>query len=95
MAVLPLKGPVYDVITVAKRDLKLSEILDGIGGFTCYGAIENYEVTIAEGLLPMGQAEGCKLNWDIPKDGVRSFRDVGLLNACAISFGLNRIDALN
>jgi len=36
-AVAPLGSPVCDVITVAKRDLKAGEVLDGAGGFTCYG----------------------------------------------------------
>ena len=53
-AVTPIGGPVCDVITIAKRDLKAGETLDGIGGFTCYGVLENSDVCQTENLLPMG-----------------------------------------
>ena len=33
----PLAGPVCDVVTTAKRDLRAGEVLDGIGGFMTYG----------------------------------------------------------
>ena len=66
--VAPAGGPVCDVVTVAKRDLKAGEVLDGIGGFTCYGLIENSGIFRAENLLPMGLSEGCRLQRDIPMD---------------------------
>jgi predicted homoserine dehydrogenase-like protein len=75
-AVAPLGGPVCDVITVAKRDLKPGEVLDGIGGFTCYGMIENSEICRSENLLPMGLSEDCTLKRDISKDQVISCDDV-------------------
>ena len=34
-------GPGCEVVTVAKRDLKAGERLDGVGGFCAYGLIEN------------------------------------------------------
>ncbi|RMF32476.1 MAG: NAD(P)-dependent oxidoreductase, partial [Chloroflexi bacterium] len=77
-AVAPLGGPVAEVITVAKRDLKAGEVLDGIGGFTCYGMLENYDVAQAENLLPMGLSEGCRLKRDIPKDRAITYPDVEL-----------------
>ena len=77
-AVAPLAGPVCDVITVAKYDLKAGEVLDGIGGFTCYGVIENFEKCWAENLLPMGLSEGCRLVQDIPKDQALTYSDVKL-----------------
>ncbi len=64
----PLGKPVCDVIVVAKRDLKAGETLDGIGGFTGYGLIDNSEVVQRDNLLLMGLAEGCLLKRDIPKD---------------------------
>jgi predicted homoserine dehydrogenase-like protein len=75
-AVKPIAGPVCDVITVAKRDLKAGEILDGIGGFTCYGVLENADVSRAENLLPMGLSEECRLKRDIKKDQVITRADV-------------------
>jgi predicted homoserine dehydrogenase-like protein len=73
----PVGAPVCDVITVAKRDLKAGEKLDGIVGFTCYGTIENYDVSSAEELLPMGLSEGFVLNKDIPKDQAIGYKDIG------------------
>jgi predicted homoserine dehydrogenase-like protein len=77
-AVAPIGGPVCDVITIAKRDLKAGEVIDGIGGFTCYGMIENSGVSNAEGLLPMGLSERCVLTQDIRKDQVITYTDVEL-----------------
>src|SRR5258708_1762731 len=39
--VAPLAGPVCEVLTIAKRDLKAGERLDGVGGFCSYGLIGN------------------------------------------------------
>jgi predicted homoserine dehydrogenase-like protein len=50
--------------------------LDGIGGFTCYGMIENYDLSAAQNMLPMGLSEGCRLNSDIAKDEVITYADV-------------------
>jgi predicted homoserine dehydrogenase-like protein len=77
-AVTPLAGPVCDVITVAKRDLEAGEVLDGIGGFTCYGMIDNSDVCKAENLLPMGLSEECRLIRDILKDEAITYADVEL-----------------
>jgi predicted homoserine dehydrogenase-like protein len=77
-ALAPIAGPVCDVITAAKRDLKTGEMLDGIGGFTCYGLLENSEVCQAENLLPMGLSQGCRLKRDIRRDEVITYDDVEL-----------------
>jgi predicted homoserine dehydrogenase-like protein len=75
-AVAPLGGPVCDVVTVAKRDLKAGEVLDGIGGFSSYGVIENSEICQSENLLLMGLSEDCTLKRDISKDQVLTAEDV-------------------
>jgi predicted homoserine dehydrogenase-like protein len=80
-AVTPLGAPVCEVVTVAKRDLSMDEELDGHGGFTCYGVIENAGVCRTENLLPMGLAEGCRLRRDVPKDQALTFDDVDLPSA--------------
>jgi predicted homoserine dehydrogenase-like protein len=77
-AVTPIAGPVADVITVAKSDLKAGEILDGIGGFTCYGMIDNSNVCQADNLLPMGLSQGCRLKRDVPRDYAIAYADVEL-----------------
>jgi predicted homoserine dehydrogenase-like protein len=77
-AVAPIAGPVCDVIAVAKRDLEAGEALDGIGGFTCYGVVENYEVSHGENLLPMGLSEGCRLKRGIIRDQAITYDDIEL-----------------
>lgn len=79
-AVSPLGGPVCDVMTVAKRNLKAGEVLDGIGGFDTYGMIDNAEVCRKENLLLMGLSEGCRLRRDISKDRAITCADVELPN---------------
>jgi len=76
--VTPLGAPACDVVTMSKRDLKAGEVLDGIGGYTCYGMIDNAAVSRAEQLLPMGLSEGCRLAKDIPIDRPISYKDVEL-----------------
>jgi len=74
--IAPQGEPVCDVLTVAKRDLKAGEVLDGIGGFTCYGTIDNADVVRQENLLPMGLAEGCRLSRDLARDRPIRYDDV-------------------
>jgi predicted homoserine dehydrogenase-like protein len=74
--VAPIGGPVCEVVTVAKRDLKTGERLDGIGGFCAYGLIDNAAPARAIAALPIGLSEGCVLRRDIAKDAVLSFDDV-------------------
>src|SRR6516164_3206252 len=74
--VAPIAGPVCEVLTVAKRDLKAGERLDGIGGFCAYGLIDNATAARAIAALPIGLSEGCVLRRDLSKDAVLSFNDV-------------------
>lgn len=74
--VAPVAGPVCEVVTVAKRDLRAGERLDGIGGFCAYGLIDNVAAARATAALPIGLSEGCVLHRDVPKDSVLSFDDV-------------------
>jgi len=76
--VTPIAGPVCEVVTVAKRDLKSGEALDGIGGFCTYGLIDNTDAARAMGALPIGLSEGCLLRRDVSRDNVLSFDDVEL-----------------
>jgi len=76
--VAPLGGPICDAVAVAKRDLKAGGILDGLGGFTCYTLIENYDISLKENLLPIGLSEGCRLKRDVVKDRVVTYEDVEL-----------------
>ncbi|MFC4637092.1 NAD(P)H-dependent oxidoreductase [Deinococcus hohokamensis] len=71
-------GPVVEVVTTAKRDLKAGEVIDGLGGYMTYGQCENADVTAAQRLLPMGLAEGARLRRDLPRDRVLTYDDVTL-----------------
>lgn len=77
-AIAPQGRPVSDVITIAKRNLKRGEKLDGIGGFTCYGMLENYDISIKENLLPMGLSRDCVLKNDVPQDQALTYDDIVL-----------------
>jgi len=77
-AVTPMGGPVVDVITAAKRDLAPDEVLDGIGGYMCYGVAENSVDCLRENLLPMGLSKGCRMKRAVPKDAVLTYEDVEL-----------------
>ena len=56
---LPTIEPIYDkpiseVITIAKKNLKTGDRLDGIGQYTVYGSIDTYEIARKENLVPIG-----------------------------------------
>jgi predicted homoserine dehydrogenase-like protein len=74
--VAPQGGVVCEVITIAKRDLRVGERLDGIGGFCSYGLIENRASARGISALPMGLSEGCILRRGVLRDEVVCFSDV-------------------
>ncbi|WP_138429442.1 NAD(P)H-dependent oxidoreductase [Fodinibius saliphilus] len=74
--IAPKGEAVCDVITLAKKDLKAGDMLDGIGGFTTYGTLENSDIVNTEAFLPMGLSEGCVLKNDVPKDHALTYQDV-------------------
>jgi predicted homoserine dehydrogenase-like protein len=61
--IAPLGRPVAHTVAMAKRPLKAGEMLDGIGGFACYGEVEM--AARCAGLLPVGLAEDVRLTRDI------------------------------
>jgi predicted homoserine dehydrogenase-like protein len=74
----PLGAPVCEAVAYAKRDLRAGEILDGMGGFTCYGLVDSYESSAAERYLPMSLSVDCRLKRDVPKDRPLHYDDVVL-----------------
>ena len=77
-AVAPSGPPVADVVAMAKRDLSAGTILDGIGGFDCYGTIEDAGVAGRDRLLPMGISCDCKLVRNVSQDEPLTYADVEL-----------------
>lgn len=69
-------GLVSEVITAAKMDLKAGDIIDGIGGYTVYGLIDDYKTAVENCCLPIGLSKGCVLKRDIRKDYLLTYDDV-------------------
>ena len=63
----PLPTPVAEVVSVAKRDLKKGEVLDGSGGYTVNGLCERAVIARAENLLPLGLADGATMKEQVPQ----------------------------
>lgn len=78
--IAPLDGKFQtEVITVAKKDLKKGDYLDGIGGFTVYGTLDSYENSQKEGSLPLGLVnEKTRLKIDVKKGQIISYDMVEL-----------------
>ena len=73
--ITPEKNLVTEVATFTKRDVEEDRLLDGIGGFDCYGMIVNREEK-NRGLLPIGLSEFVRMKRAISKDEPVSWSDV-------------------
>lgn len=72
----PELGFQTNVFTYAKKDLKKGEELDGLGGYTCYGLIENSQDETSHNELPLLLADGVAVLRDIKKDEKISLEDI-------------------
>ena len=72
------QAPVCETVTVAKRDLKAGERIDGLGGFTVYGMIDEAKQARESDALPLGLAPGSVLRKDIRQGETVSYSDVEL-----------------
>ena len=81
----PLYPPTAEVIAVAKRDLKLGEVLDGSGGYTVNGLCEKAIVARAEKLLPLGLADGARLKQAVPQGTAITYDQVELKDSFALT----------
>ena len=77
-AVAPKDKPYCEAVAIAKRPLREGDVLDGIGGFTNYALIDNFDTSLRENLLPMGVAERCLVKRDVPIDTALTYDDVEL-----------------
>jgi len=73
-----LTAPSAEVLTAAKKSLKPGDVLDGGGGYMCYGLAERGDVARRQNLLPLGLAEGIRVVKKVPPDGVIGYDDVEL-----------------
>lgn len=69
---------VADVVAVAKRDLRVGEVLDGEGGATIWGRLMPAADALAADALPIGLSNGGKLNRRVAAGEIVSRRDVEL-----------------
>jgi predicted homoserine dehydrogenase-like protein len=72
----PAAGLRTNVFAYAKRDLRPGETLDGIGGYACYGLIDNCGDGGAHAGLPICLAEGVAVRRPVRKDEPLMLEDV-------------------
>lgn len=72
----PAYGMKTNVFSYAKHDLKKGDILDGKGGYQCYGLIENMEEGIENPGLPILISDNLRLKRDIRRDERIGLNDV-------------------
>jgi predicted homoserine dehydrogenase-like protein len=65
-----------DVASVAKRNLRAGEMLDGEGGYTVWGKLLPAEASLRAGALPIGLAHRARLKNDIAHGGLVRWSDV-------------------
>jgi predicted homoserine dehydrogenase-like protein len=65
-----------DVASVAKRDLRAGEMLDGEGGYTVWGKLMPAAASLKAGALPIGLAHRVRLKNDIAHGAVVRWNDV-------------------
>jgi predicted homoserine dehydrogenase-like protein len=74
-------GHTSDLITVAKKDLKPGEVLDGGGGYTVSGLIERADTSMKEGLLPLGLSAGATLKSGVAQGAAIRYADVEMVDS--------------
>lgn len=75
--IVPMDGLVCEAITIAKKDLKKGESIDGIGGFSTYGTIDKREVAKELNALPIGLInKNTKMAKDVKKGDIITYDDV-------------------
>jgi len=71
-------GPVADVASTAKKDLKPGDVLDGEGGYTVFGRLVQAEDSMPNGYLPIGLSRDAKVVRPVAKDALLTYNDVEL-----------------
>ncbi len=80
-----------DVITMAKKDLEVGEIIDEIGGFCTTGRIEVASISRKEKSLPFALAAGAKVKRPVPKGGFLTYDDVEFQGDPSLIFQLRKL----
>lgn len=74
----PLQVPIAAVVCAAKRALAPGEALDGEGGWTVYGIIDDADAAWRDRLLPMGLSRGARIIRPVAEDGLVRLDDVAI-----------------
>lgn len=77
-SIAPKGAPVSETICRAKKDLQIGEKLDGIGGFTIYGSIEEAQKAKEDNLLPLGLAMNAIVKREVTRGSYITYDDVTL-----------------
>jgi predicted homoserine dehydrogenase-like protein len=75
----PMEKLSSECITVAKKDLKAGQVLDGIGEYCYRASIELADVARYGKMLPVGLAKGAELLRDVRKDDIITYDMVKLV----------------
>lgn len=75
-AIAPIGAPSTEVVTYSKVDLEPGSVLDGLGGYTCYGMVDNFATARKANALPMGLNHGCVVKRAVAADTLITRDDV-------------------
>ena len=67
-----------EVASIAKKNLKAGEKLDGEGGFCARGRLTTSKISKENKILPLGLTDGALIKKDIKKDQIITLNDVEL-----------------
>lgn len=76
----PIGRPICDVVSIAKRDLSVGDILDDIGGFDYFGMVDIAENADEVNALPLGLASSAKVVKSISKGELITYSHVVVNN---------------
>lgn len=78
-------GRFSEVVTAAKKPLKPGMRLDGEGGYTVYGVLEQASIARAQNLVPIGLTQGAEVIREVPEASLITYDDVRLPDSFALS----------
>lgn len=80
---------IADVASMAKKDLKPGEVLDGEGGYTVFGRLVRADESVSNKYLPLGLSRGAQMIKPVAKDALLTYDDV-VLDESTLVFALRK-----
>ena len=90
-AIVPLGAPVSETIAVAKKDIKAGETIDGIGGYSVRGVIEQHDAFVTNHHVPIGCITGATIAQKDIKNGQALTTDDLQLDSKAVVVKLRQL----